>query len=227
MVGTIDDVGVGRVHADVGEVAGRASTRGSLFTRVQLSPASSERKHARACGPRRWRRAATGGWARCRCRCGPSRSASHGGQAVGERPPRGAAVGGLEEAAARAAESRRSPTAPAAPPTATAYTTSGFDGIEQHVDAAGVLVLVEHLLERLAAVGRAEDAALVVRPVGMAEHGDEQPVGVPRVDHDLRDLLAVAQAEMRPGLAGVGRLVDAVAGRRGRGAAGPRRCPRR
>ena len=64
----------------------------------------------------------------------------------------------------------------------------------------------------LPAVGRSKDAALLVRAVRMPEHGDEQPVRVARVDDDLRDLLAVAQAEMRPGRAGVDRLVDAVAG---------------
>jgi hypothetical protein len=47
----------------------------------------------------------------------------------------------------------------------------------------------------------------------MAEHRDEQAVGVARVDDDVRNLLAVAQAEMGPRLAGVGRLVDAVADR--------------
>ena len=65
--------------------------------------------------------------------------------------------------------------------------------------------------KRLAAVGRAEDAALRVRAVRMAEHRDEDAVGIARIDGDLRDLLAVAQAEVRPGLAGVGGLVDAVA----------------
>ena len=50
-------------------------------------------------------------------------------------------------------------------------------------------------------------------PYGMAEHGDEETIGVLGIDDDLRNLLAVAQAEMRPGLAGVGGFVDAVAGR--------------
>ena len=75
------------------------------------------------------------------------------------------------------------------------------------------VVLRQHLLKRAAAVGRSIDAALVVRTVGMAEHGDEQPIGVARVDDDVGNLLAVAEAEMRPRLAGVGRLVDAVADR--------------
>ena len=88
----------------------------------------------------------------------------------------------------------------------------GVRGIEGDVDAAGVLVLVEHLLEGLAAVGGAEEAALRVGAVRMAQHRDEQAVRVARIDDDLRNLLAVAQAQVRPGLAGVGGLVDAVAG---------------
>ena len=78
---------------------------------------------------------------------------------------------------------------------------------------ARILILVQHLLERLAAVGRAEDAALRVRSVRMAEHRDEEPVRILRIDVDLRDHLALAQTEMRPRLAGVGRLVHAVARR--------------
>ena len=87
----------------------------------------------------------------------------------------------------------------------------GVGRIDVDVLAAGVLVLEQHVLERLAAVGRAEDAALLVRAVGMAERGDEQAIRVLRIDRELRNLLRVAQAEMRPGLAGVGRFVDAVA----------------
>ena len=47
----------------------------------------------------------------------------------------------------------------------------------------------------------------------MSGHRDQQVIGVARIDRDLRDLLAVAQAEMRPGFARVGRFVDAVADR--------------
>src|SRR5439155_25758411 len=76
---------------------------------------------------------------------------------------------------------------------------------------AGVFILVEDLLPRLAAVGRAEDAALGVGPVGVAQHGDEDAVGVLGIDEDRRDLLAVAQAQVFPRLAAVGRFVDAIA----------------
>ena len=46
----------------------------------------------------------------------------------------------------------------------------------------------------------------------MAEDGDEEAVGVARVDGDHRNLLAVAQAVVRPALAAVAGAIDAVAG---------------
>src|SRR5579864_1534460 len=46
----------------------------------------------------------------------------------------------------------------------------------------------------------------------MAEHGGKNAIGVPRVDGEGGDLLAIAQAEMRPCFAGVGGFVDSVAG---------------
>src|SRR5262249_12612465 len=64
----------------------------------------------------------------------------------------------------------------------------------------------------LAAVGGAVNAALGVGAVGVAQHGDEDAVGVARVDEDGGNLLAVAQADVLPRLAAVGRFVDAVAG---------------
>ena len=133
-----------------------------------------------------------------------------GGQAAGERIPGGAAIGGFEEAAVRAGEGAVFPGALLRLP------EDGVDGlgiarVEGEIDGAGVFVLVEHLLPGLAAVGGAEDAALRVGAVGVAEHGDEEAVGIVRVDEDGGNLLAVAQAEVAPGLAGVGRFVHAVA----------------
>ena len=135
-----------------------------------------------------------------------------GGQAVGQRLPGRAAVGGLEDAAAGA---RPHGVLPRSLPLFPHRRVDdvGVRRIDVDVVAAGVLVLREHLLERPAAVGRAEDAALLVRTVGMAERRDEQPIRVARIDGDVGNLLRVAQPEMRPRLAGVGRLVDAVAGR--------------
>ncbi len=51
----------------------------------------------------------------------------------------------------------------------------------------------------------------------MAKDRDEQPIRVARIDDNLRNLLAVAQAQMRPSLPGIRRLVDSVA----RGQVGP------
>ncbi len=65
--------------------------------------------------------------------------------------------------------------------------------------------------KRRAAVGRAENAALRIRTVRMAERRDEQPVRIPGIDLDVGDHLRIAQAEVRPGLARVGGLVHAVA----------------
>ena len=46
----------------------------------------------------------------------------------------------------------------------------------------------------------------------MALGGDEEAIGIFGIDDDVGDLLGVAQAEMLPGVAGVGGLVNAVAG---------------
>ncbi len=83
--------------------------------------------------------------------------------------------------------------------------------VDADIVAARVLVLVEHFLERAATVGRSKDPTLRIRPVRVSECSHEYPVWIVRVDVDHRDHLRVAQAEMRPRPAGVGRLVDAVA----------------
>src|SRR4029450_10453712 len=63
----------------------------------------------------------------------------------------------------------------------------------------------------LAALYRKEDPTLLVRPVGVPGHGHEQMPGIAGIDRNLRNLLAIAQTEMHPGLARIGRFVDAVA----------------
>jgi hypothetical protein len=47
----------------------------------------------------------------------------------------------------------------------------------------------------------------------MTQRRDEEPVRVARIDDDLRDLLRVAKAVVRPGPATVVRAVDAIARR--------------
>ncbi len=133
-----------------------------------------------------------------------------GGKAVGEGVPGGAAVGGFEEAAVGAGEGAVLPGCLLRLP------EDGVDGlgiarVEGEVDGAGAFVLVEHLLPGLAAIGGAKDAALGVGAVGVAEYGDEEAVGVARIDEDGGDLPGVAESEVAPGFAGVGGLVHAVA----------------
>ncbi len=83
--------------------------------------------------------------------------------------------------------------------------------IEGEVDGACVVILVENFLPAIAAIGGTEDAAFGVGAVGMAEDGDEDAIGILRVDDDIGDLLAVAQTEMFPGVASVGGFVNSVA----------------
>ena len=86
--------------------------------------------------------------------------------------------------------------------------------VHDQVHGTGVLVDGEDVLPRDAAVGGLEDAALLVGAPQPAERGDVDDVGILRVDDDPADVLRLAQPHVLPGLAAVGRLVDAVAPRR-------------
>ena len=83
--------------------------------------------------------------------------------------------------------------------------------VHRQARAAGVRVDEEHALPVPAAVRRPVDAALLLRAGRAAERAGEDDVRVRRVDDDPADAARLAQAHVRPGLAGVGRLVDAVA----------------
>src|SRR5690348_4280924 len=63
-----------------------------------------------------------------------------------------------------------------------------------------------------AAVGRAIDSARVARAEEMADRADDDIVRVGRADPDAADIFGVGKAEVGPGPAAVGRLVDAAAG---------------
>jgi hypothetical protein len=67
----------------------------------------------------------------------------------------------------------------------------GIAGIERQGDGPGVLVLVKHFLPGLAAIARAEHAALGVGSIGMPQNGDEHAVGIAWIDEDRGNLLAV------------------------------------
>ena len=88
---------------------------------------------------------------------------------------------------------------------------SGVVGVHRQVDRAGPVALEQDALPRAAAVGGAEDAALLVGAEGVSERRDVEPVGVARVDPYAGDVPRVVEADVLPGGAGVGGAVYAVA----------------
>src|ERR1700709_673516 len=105
---------------------------------------------------------------------------------AGERRPVPAAVGRREEAAAGAVGGGRDVPggAPGRPEGGVDHL--GVAGLESEVDGAGVLVLVEDLLPALAAVARAEDAALGARAVGVPPRRHEADRRTARSDQPAR-----------------------------------------
>src|SRR5206468_7787739 len=83
--------------------------------------------------------------------------------------------------------------------------------IERQVDRAGVATHVEDAVPRLAAVARAEHAALLVWPERVAHRRDVDEIGIVRMDADARDVARVFEADVLPRLAGVRRLPHAIA----------------
>ena len=76
---------------------------------------------------------------------------------------------------------------------------------------AGVVVGVQHPDPRFSAVQGAEDSALCIRSVRMAQDGCIEPIRILRVDGDIGNLLRVAETEMRPSAARVRGTIDPVA----------------
>src|SRR5229473_4217189 len=125
-------------------------------------------------------------------------------------------IGGLEDAAAGADEGFAAANFPRRNARGPQHRVNRLRvrGIESEIGGAGVFVLVENFLESLSPVGGAENAALGVGAVRMALGGDENAVGIFRVDEDRGDLLRVVEVlQMRPGFSSVGRFVDTIAGR--------------
>ena len=125
--------------------------------------------------------------------------------------PRRAAVGRFEEAAARAA-ARSSPRVDLDLPHA-GKQNPRIAHVDRDVGAARVLVDEERALPRLAAIGGAVHAAIGLRAVRVAEGAGEHDVGIARIDRDAADASRRIEPGVRPGLARIGRLVDAVADR--------------
>ena len=148
------------------------------------------------------------------------------GQPLLQRLPGRAAVDRLEDAAVGAAPRAVLPRSLALLPHRRVDDV-GVGGIDVDVLAAGVLVLEQHALERAAAVGRAEDAALLVRTVGMAERRHEQPVR--RSSDRWRSSESAARRAGRDASTSSRRrwTCRCRRRRRGPGAAALRRCRRR
>src|ERR1035437_5025535 len=142
-----------------------------------------------------------------------SESLRHRRQPVGQRLPRAAPVGALEEPARGAAEAAVLPRSILMGPERGVHDVR-IVRREHDIGAAGVLILEQHILETLASVRRAEDPALGVGAVRMAERRHEEAIGIAGVDRDARDLLRVAETEVRPRPSGVRGLVHPVARRK-------------
>ena len=135
------------------------------------------------------------------------------GETLREFHPGVAAVHGAVEAAA-------GPAAVEAPPRPLPLVHGREDRVRVRrvhgeVDGARVLVDVEHPLPRVAAVPGSEHAALLVRPPKVADRRYVDDVRVARVDEHAGDVLRRLQPLVRPRVAAVRRLVDAVPPRRG------------
>src|SRR5579859_317679 len=136
------------------------------------------------------------------------------GQAGRELLPIFAAISGLEEATACAVVLVGIfPGAEAEFPKRT-VDDIGVGRIDFDVIAADAFVFAENLAPGFAAVGGEVDAALFVRAVGMAGNCGEHAIGIVRIDGERGNALTIAKrGEVRPGFAGVGGFVDAVADR--------------
>ena len=127
--------------------------------------------------------------------------------------PRLAAVDRLVEAAARAAADESPRGAPALYIAAQRFMR--IRRVDDDLCRARVLVDVERLRPRLAAVGRHEDAALRIRSVEVPTDRRSRRVRVLRVHDDAAERLRIRRdVELRERRAGVGALVEPVAVRR-------------
>ncbi len=133
----------------------------------------------------------------------------HRRQAFGELRPLLAAVGGLVDAALGTAANQLTDGPPALIRRGVEHV--GTLRIHHQVGDAGVLADREDGLPRLAAVGGLVEAAIAARRPERPDRGHVDHVRVARIDDDVLDVLGVLEPHALPGLAGIRRLVDAVA----------------
>src|SRR5688500_3693792 len=84
-------------------------------------------------------------------------------------------------------------------------------GIDGEVDGSGLCIAEVNLAPVLSAIGRTEDAALIVRSIRMPERGDVYDVRIARVYAHAADRLRVGETDVTPGTPGIARAIHAVA----------------
>ncbi len=145
------------------------------------------------------------------------RDAAAAERAVGQ--PRGhflpclAAVRGLAETGVRPPLRFRAAAGERVAPHRVGRGVQGFriGGVHRQVDETGVLVDELDTGPRLAAIISLEQAALLVRTPHVSESGDVNDLRILRVHDDTADVARLFEAHVRPRLAAVDGLVDAVA----------------
>ena len=131
------------------------------------------------------------------------------GEALGELHPGVAAVCCLVNAAAGPARDH-GPRFPLRLPNG-GVEDARVGGIHRQIDRARLVGDEEHFGPGQTAVGRAVNPALRVGSEDVTENRRVHDVRIGRVDHDATDLTGLGKADVTPGVAGVGGLVDAVA----------------
>ena len=87
----------------------------------------------------------------------------------------------------------------------------GLGGMHLDVNDACLIVDEEYLLPALAAVDGLVETSILAGPVEPAQCADVDDVGILGVDFNAADLKALGESHVLPGLAAIGRFVDAVA----------------
>ena len=87
----------------------------------------------------------------------------------------------------------------------------GIVRIEGQVNGASLVILEQNLLPGLAAIAGAEDAAVRIGAISMAERGNIDKIRIARMNQNSGDVLRVVQANVGPGFAAVSRFVYAIA----------------
>ena len=82
--------------------------------------------------------------------------------------------------------------------------------VEHQIDRAGLVISKKDFLPLLAAVIRTEYAAHFVRPISVPQRSHVHDVGILRMHHNLRDVLRIVEADVRPRLPAVHGLVHPV-----------------